>query len=244
MGILLNIQLSVFGNYNIEATATNISNLMQKINKLGKFEYLPNIVTGQNIDLIAGKINTTSNLSFITASQLSQIICMDNRIDCLINFNSDYQDTIDDSLQFCQDVLAIIMDNFPILGNRLAVNINELSNSFSPKLFESKLGQSVITVLDFYDDKTLDEWSTRANNRFPIKISGKLETLNVITELTLVQNNQNNNEKRILCHLDINTISENQGFRFRIDDLSSFICESKKIIHNIINNFKELDGCD
>lgn len=243
MGTLLNVQLSVFGNYNIETTAVNISNLMQKINELGKFEYLPNIVTGQNIDLLAGKINTTSNLSFITASQLSQIVCMDNRIDCLLNFNSEYQETVDNSLQFCQDVLTIIMDNFPILGNRLAININELSNSFSSELYKTKLGQSVISILDFYKNKTLDEWSTRANNQFPIQISGKSEILNVITELALAQNSQNN-EKRILCHLDINTIPENQGFRFSKNDLSSFICETKKIICNIRNNFEELDRCE
>ena len=197
MGILLNVQLSVFGNCNIKTTAANISNLMQKINRLGKFEYLPNIVSGQSIDLLEGKINTTSNLSFITASQLSHIICMDNRIDCLLNFNSEYQDTISNGLQFFQDVLAIIMYNFPILGNRLAININELSDSFSPELFNTELAQSVISVLDFYKDKSLDEWSTRANNQFPIQISGKTEILNVITELTLAQSSQNN-EKRIL----------------------------------------------
>lgn len=241
MGILLNVQLSVFGNCNIEATATNISNLMQEINKLGKFEYLPNIVSGQNIDLLAGKINTTSNLSFITASQLSQIMCMDNRIDCLLNFNSEYQDTIDNGLQFCKDVLSIIMNNFSILGNRLAININEVSNFVSPELQKTKFGQSIVKVLDFYKDKTLDEWSTRANNRFPIEISGRQEILNVITELNIAQNNQSR-EKRILCHLDINTIAENQRFRFSKDDLSSFICETEKIIENIRNNFEELDN--
>ena len=82
MGILLNVQLSDFGNCNIKTTAANFSNLIEKINRLEKFEYLPNIVSGQSIDLLEGKINTTSNLSFITASQLSHIICMDNRIVC------------------------------------------------------------------------------------------------------------------------------------------------------------------
>lgn len=243
MGMLLNVQLSVFGNYNIEATAANVSKLMQGINELGKFEFLPNIVSGQNIDLLAGKINTTSNLSFITTSQLSQIICMDNRIDCILNFNSEYQDTIDDSLQFCNNVLAVIMDTFPILGNRLAININELSNCISTELFKTKLVWSVISVFDFYKDKTLDEWSTRANTRFPVEILGKSEILNVITELNIAQNSQNS-EKRILCHLDINTIPENQGYRFKKDDLSSFICETKKIIYNIKNNFEELDICE
>lgn len=243
MGILLNVQLSVFGNDNIETTATNISSLMQKINGLGKFEYLPNIISGQNIDFLAGKVNTVPNLSFITASQLSQIICMDNRMDCVLNFNAEHQDTISNSLQFCKDVLTIMMDDFSILGNRLAININELSNSVLPELLKTKLGQSIASVFDFYKGKTLDEWSTRANNRFPIEISGKSETLNVITELNLVHNSQIN-EKRILCHLDINTVHENQGFRFSKDDLPSFICEAEKIIGNITNNFEELNSCE
>lgn len=40
MGMLLNVQMSIFGNYHIETTADNISILMQKLNALGKFEFL------------------------------------------------------------------------------------------------------------------------------------------------------------------------------------------------------------
>lgn len=240
MGMLLNVQLSVFGNYHIETTAKNVSNLMQKLNELGEFEFLPNIISGQNIDLLAGKINTTSNLSFVTSSQSCQIICMDNRMDCLLKFDSEYQDTIDNGLAFCNRVLGVIMDNFPILGNRLAININELSNPVSGDLLETNLGKSVVSVLDFYKDKKLDEWSTRANTRLSVDISGKPENLNIITELNIATNNQIN-EKRILCHLDINTVQENQGYRFNKEDLSSFIDETRKIIENLKNNFEELD---
>lgn len=243
MGMLLNIQMSIFGNYHIETTANNISILMQKLNELGKFEFLPNIVEGQNIDILAGKISTTSNVSFITSSQLCRVMCMDNRIDCILTFNPDYQDTIENSLQFCNDVLTVIMESFPILGNRLAININELSNPISTDLLETKLGKSIISVLDFYKNKTLEEWSTRSNTRFPINISEKAEMLNIITELNIVKNDQTM-EKRVLCHIDINTIPENQGFRFTNGDLSSFIKETKKIISNIKDNFEELDDCE
>ena len=47
-------------------------------------------------------------------------------------------------------------------------------------------------------------------------------------------------EKRLLCHMDINTIHENSGYRFGYQSIDEFVDETKKIIMNIKTNFEEL----
>ena len=243
MGKFLNVQFSVFSNSRIEPTAANASNLMQKINSLKKFEFLPNIISGQNFDLITGKINSISNLSFITPSNQSQIMCMDNRIDCIFNFSPSDNESLSEGVEFCRSILTIIMKEFSIIGNRLALNINNISDNLNENFKESECGRKLISQLDFYNTKNLIEWSTRCNTRIPIKISNKDEFLNIITELDLTQN-IGEKSKKILCHLDINTIPENQTYRFTYDKLDLFVAESNPLIDSIINDFERWVSCD
>ena len=89
MGVVLNFQLTAFSNNKIEPNAKNISMLMEKINSLNIKEFLPNVTTGQRIDMVKGKMESISNLGFITADQSGQIMCQDGRIDCFFNFTPD-----------------------------------------------------------------------------------------------------------------------------------------------------------
>ncbi len=241
MGTLLNVQLSVFGNYHIEASVANVTRLMQKLNELGRYEYLPSIVPAQNIDFMTGRVNTTSNLSFVASSNRSQILCMDNRLDCLMNFSTEDVENWEDCVQFCESVMDIIMGEYPIVGNRLAININVLGQPIQGEVQETALGQHIVSVLDFYKEQSLNEWSTRANSRIPMEINNQSEILNVITELNLAQNNENN-ERRVMCHLDVNTVPEKQDFRFAKESVHAFICETKGIITDLLNNFEAMNG--
>ena len=120
MGLLMNVQMSIFINNRIEPTPNNISTLMTKLNSLdsGNYEYLPNIIKSQNIDLSNGKISTVSNIAFSTISGNSRITCTDDRIDCQLNFNYDNPSTLENSLLFCVNALKTIIDTFCIYGKR------------------------------------------------------------------------------------------------------------------------------
>ena len=242
MGTFLNVQFSIFTNHRIAPTASNVTTLMGKINDLKKFEFLPNVVSTQNIDLGSGQLNAVSNLVFITASNQSQIMCMDNRIDCVFNFDPSCDDTLETSISFCKKVLNIIMQEYSILGNRLAINVNKISSALPENFKETHFGKKLIVCLDYYEQKNLVEWSTRYNTRTQVEISNKNEVLNVITDLTLAKDMQNES-KKILCHLDINTVPENQAYRFSCEDLEAFMKESIKVITPIINDFERLDAC-
>ncbi len=234
MGLILNVQLSVFCNYRIEPNAQNITNLMKKINELGQMEFLPNIISEQNIDLATGKVNIIPNLSFVTSDQSSQVICRNERIDCILNVPTDEKSELESSVEFAKKIVILIMENYSVQSNRLALNINLLGNQIQKMEFNKK----IMPALDFYDGKEIKEWSLRNNMSYNINVSGKNENLNVITELGIAVNNISN-EKRVICHMDINTMPENTGYRFKYDDFESFVEETQKIALTIKSNFED-----
>lgn len=237
MGIVLNLQLSAFINHRIEPNASNISNLMNKINALGVKEFLPNVTMGQTIDIVKGKVDTKSNLAFVTADKSGQIMCQDERLDCIFNFNQDSECVFENEIQKLENILALIMREYNIVSNRLALNVNLLGESYSGGLQNTTLGQHIVSSLNFYNNKILKEWSMRENVWHPITISNQEEMMNVITELSMVTNNQEN-ENRILCHMDINTIPENTGYRFNAESLREFVSGTELVASEIKTNFE------
>lgn len=239
MGIVLNVQLSVFSNCRIEPNTQNISNLMNKINCLGIKDFLPNVTAGQTIDLVKGTVNATPNLTFVTADKSAQIVCLDERIDCVFNYTQEQECDLEEALQWSEDIVSLIVEEFNIMSYRLALNISLLSNPYNDDIRNTDFGSKLVSVLNFYDDKTLKEWSTRQNAWCPITISNQEEMLNVITELSMVTN-ETGDEKRILCHMDINTIPENVSYRFNSEMLREFVCQTKVIASEIRTKFEEL----
>lgn len=242
MGSVLNMQLTAFCNYRIEPNVKNIMVLMEQINSLGGKEFLPNIITGQNIDLIKGNVETISNLRFVTIDNSGQIICQDNRIDCILNFTSKNQGSLND-IAYLQKIIRLIMKEYEIISNRMAWNIDLLSDFYDSKLQNTSFGQNVVSTLDFYKEKELKEWSFRENMWYPIRIAENKEILNVITELRMVTSNSGD-EKRLLCHMDINTIPERTGYRFDEKKVEEFVEEVKKIVVRIKDNFEEVSNYD
>lgn len=243
MGLLMNVQMSIFINNRIEPTPNNVSTLMTKLNTLdlGNYEYLPNIIKSQNIDLSNGKINTVSNIAFSTISGNSRITCTDDRIDCLLNFNYDNQSKLADCLLFCVKALTTIIDTFCIYGNRLAINIDQLSNKLPDNIWDSKLGASMISVFKFYEKHQLSDWSTNANSKIDLKINNVDEKINVNTKLQ-AGTDFSNNCKVLICHLDINTLAKNKGYRFSANALQPFAKKTMPYIEQILNEFVELDN--
>ena len=239
MSMFLNLQLTAFCNYKIEPSAKNISVLMDKINLLNIKEFLPNVTTGQTIDLVKGKVESVSNLGFVTVDKSGQIMCQDDRIDCIFNFTPDIRGDFEESANNLKVILKQILQENRILSNRLAFNVNLLSDSHSDGLKNTSFGHEIVSTLNFYKGKELKEWSSRENVWHTIKIANIDEILNVITELSMVTRNSGE-EKRLLCHMDINTIHENTRYRFGYESLDPFVDETKKIIANIKADFEEL----
>lgn len=240
MGIVLSLQLTTFCNYKIEPSPKNISLLMEKINSLNIKEFLPNVTTGQTIDLVQGKVESVSNLGFVTVDKSGQIMCQDDRIDCIFKFTPDTQGDFEENIKNLKAILkCILQQESRTISNRLAFNVNLLSDPYVGDLQNTSFGHNIVSTLNFYKEKKLKEWSSRENVWHSIKIANIDEMLNVITELSMVTSNSGE-EKRLLCHMDINTIPENAGYRFGYESIDKFVDETKKIITNIKTNFEEL----
>ena len=236
----MNVQYSVFSNNRIDPTPDIVNTMLTELNSMDKFSFIPNLITGQNIDLLAGKMNPVNNISFTTVDQLVQIACMNERIDVVLNGTEKNQDfTVEERILYARSVLYMIMKKYHIFSNRLALNISLLSNPIEGSVQETPLGKKLCSTLDFYSDNSLEEWSSRVNARKSIKIEND-ELLNIITELSLFVDGSG--KKRFLCHMDINTIFENSGYRFSFESLERFDCEVKKIVNEIAHNFEEVNN--
>ena len=241
MSILMNVQYSIFSNNRIEPTPDVVSNLLLELNALGEYVFIPNMIAGQNIDLLAGKVNPMNNISFITIDRQVQIACLNERIDVTINGTDKNQAiSIEEHIGFARSALAKIMEKNHIYSNRLAINISLLSDLIKDSIQETPLGRKLCNTLDFYNGTSLEEWSSRVNARKSIQVDNS-ELLNVITELSSVLDNESG-KKRFLCHMDINTIFENEGYRFSAGSLEAFDGEVMKITDEIKHNFEEVSN--
>lgn len=238
MSILMNVQYSIFSNNRIEPTPDVVNDLLSELNAMGKYVFIPSMIAGQNIDLLAGKVNPMNNISFVTIDQQVQIACMNERIDVVIN-GMDNNKTIpfEEHIEFARNALMKIMGKNHIYSNRLAINISLLSDIIEDPIQETPFWKKLCNTLAFYDGVPLEEWSSRVNARKTIQIDNS-ESLNVITELSSVLDNTSG-EKRFLCHMDINTIFENVGYRFSAGSLEKFDGAVMKIISEIKHNFEE-----
>ena len=238
MSILMNVQYSIFSNNRIEPTPDIVNSLLTELNAMGEYVFIPSMIAGQNIDLLAGKVNPVNNISFVTTDQQVQIACMNERIDVVINGTDNNQTVpLKEHIIFARHALAKIMEKNHIYSNRLAINISLLSDLIEDPIQETTLGREFCNTLAFYDGTSLEEWSSRVNTRKTIQVDSS-EVLNVITELSSVLDNASG-KKRFLCHMDVNTIIENAGYRFSTESLEKFDYEVMKIIDEIKHDFEE-----
>lgn len=237
----LNVQFSIFGEFSsIKATSENILKIMEN---LKDENFLPNTVVNQNIDINSKKIEVESRISFVTKDQQCNFVILDERIDLNYNFSNVTPQEPDTFLDQLKDnsirILGMLIKLYNIKGTRLAININILGNN----LIDNKVNYyyvKCIKGLDYYKDKNLLEWSFNTNSRVEADINNKIELLNVITNLSMATN-RDIKEKRLLCHFDINTIGENIVHRFEAEEWISFIKETKPIIIELIDSFKEIE---
>lgn len=240
MSKLINIQYSVFSNIHIKPSAEIINDMLTELNKIGEYNFIPNIIIGQNIDIPTGRIVPLNNISYITVDQRIQIACLNERIDVTINnADSSQSDSLFELIVYARKMLALVMKKNWILSNRLALNISLLSDTLESSIFESCIGKKYCKTLDFYLGEQLDEWSTRTNVKKEIKMDQN-ELLNIITEVSSIIDGASG-KRRFLCHMDINTIYENNGYRFSWESLEKFDNRIVSIVEEIKQEFDNAD---
>lgn len=235
MGAILSIQLSAFSNKRIIPSTDNIAKLMSKLKEMSGVDLLPSILNTQKIDISTGNLENVPNLSFSTSDNKEKVVCMENRIDCTFNFEIEKQDVVWDNFEVAVKILEFIMQDETVLANRLALNVNFISDICNGG---TKFENQVMNVVPFYQDKDIREWSSRINARETIKINSKEEILNIITEYNHIT--QDRIGAKIICHCDINTIQENKDYRFYSSDIECFAKQAKEIFVNIQSDLENM----
>lgn len=242
MATVLNYQLTIFGTYSIEPSPDTITLLMNAINKATGELFLPNLISGQQVEIPSNRITTISNLGYVTQNQKYNISILNERID--INYhrvdNSDLG--ISDFYQFAVKALSAIMQECSLKSNRLAANIQVLANAIHEPLIPD-LGKKLVASAEYYDDKPFVEWSTRINSISFVQIDNIEEKLNTILSINTAVENPSQRQA-LLYHLDINTVPQNTTLRFCNTSLAEFTTNVTPIIEKILIDVERLISID
>ncbi len=236
MCLISNIQFSVFSENSIEANMETIVELLGELNEFQDYEFLPNIMPIPKFNRTTGKLITDNRVLFTTTDYTRQIACLGNRIDVMININNNIE--LKNHLDYEQKILSMIMEKEKIQSNRLAINVDFISDVFNGNLRDTKMGKNLCKTFKFYDNLSLNEWAIRMNSRKEITIN-EPEILNVVSEISIM-NEDNSQNYRFLCHVDINTVQETSKYRFDFSNIKKFENESLCIITDLKENFEEL----
>ena len=231
------IEITVFHNNHIEPTVATIENIKKKMGDIAGCQFSPVIAVEQGLDPIHNKIVSINSLVLNTVPLSYQVCCMNEWISVRLNVEKDDHNVdIDAFGKLAVKMLTQLMEDASIYSNRLALNVNILSEALTSEFRDTSIGKKMYQTLNFYKDAPIEEWSSRVNSRVKIQMK-KEETLNVINDISIV-NEKGTRNKRILCHLDINTAQENTAFRFSSGDLQPFSTEVLKIVEQIRNDFE------
>jgi hypothetical protein len=236
---VISLQLVVFCNRHIAPTPDKIVSIMERINSLSELEFLPSTITAQNIDVFTRQVMNVSNLSFSTlvAEKACKITYHDTRIDVVFDVTSNTFLNYEQDVSIASKLLETVMDVDNIVGNRLAFIVGTVNVAGSDSY--STLVNSMMKPLEFYKERTLDEWAYSCNIRETVDIKGVKEAVNVLTDMGCAQNLVTI-EKGLRCQTDINTLPEHGEYRFSACDIQHFINAVKPTADTIMSEFERI----
>lgn len=235
---IVNFQTSLFGSFiNIKPRTAVVLSLL---NNLKDESFIPGTIDLLSLNPVSGEIATENRIQMVSEDKTWNIVFLENRIDFNYNYRPDTQKyiKIDDLCNYVKNLVEKVFRTFPeTTGNRIAVNGKILLEEMSDdefKVFTEKFA----APLNLYKEEVLQEWSTRFNLRKEIKWDDKKELCNCITELSKVypQNDPQINE--IAVSIDINTVAQNDDYRFKAKDIIQFSQKANIIIDNV---FEEIE---
>lgn len=238
VAVMINYQLSIFGTYNIVPTPENVTLLMNAVNQATGEMFLPNLISGQQVEIPTNRITTISNLGYVTQNQKYNIAILNDRIDISFNRIDDTELTIVDFYNLAVKALSAIMENSHLQARRLAANIQAVGNTLSEEQI-ANMGKRVITSAAYYSEKPLVEWSTRINSESSIQISGTDEKLNTILSISTAKSAPTQSTA-LIYHLDINTLPLLTELRFDAASLNDFVTGVTPIVDVILDDVERL----
>jgi hypothetical protein len=244
--INLRYQVSLFGNYDeIVPNSENIKFFFDNFTNKGMMPYQTQEVS---IDITSEESNykNSHRLSLADLERKWNIKFNSDRIDIVfVNSNIGVTEMIskEDFLKETMFFLEKIDSKFTKSHKRVAFVTNHL---FTPADI-SKSSKSFTNSIDYFDGKSILEWSNRVATRVKLLYGGQEDVVNVISAMRsigqpMMIKNTHSFFQGLALNIDINTIPENETYRFRFQDLESMFNEMLRIDEIVeAQNIQKLD---
>lgn len=220
----LKYQVSIFLNASeLDATSKNISDMMNVFSDKG---FIPNVF--QEIS----NLNPKPQNRFALQSQNKEwhINFGFNRIDIEKNPASVKGENLGSLIDFCdeaKDITKRILSKFPKKAKRLSLVTRVLLDEMTEKKL-NEVYKKLFKAPKIYNDNPPFEWNWRVVSHLNKKIQESEEIFNVITTLNRIsaevrEGNSISSLDRIELNLDVNTIPQNNEYRFDFSKIESFL---------------------
>lgn len=230
--ITLRHQIVIFGNY--DDITPNMDNIKYFIDVFSDKNLIPSQFREVNVNLTENTVKNTelSRLSLTSTDGMWNIRFNIDRIDfVLTNSNIGKVDMPNTELFITEveDILTKVHKKFPKSYKRVGFVSQYLFKNIDTNTSSQKANKTII----FFNEKPIIEWSNKTTTRIPIHIPEQ-ELINISNELRWVKTNIKVEDKNmlfdgLLLSIDINTINENQNYRFNTNNIKVLLKEISKI---------------
>ena len=236
--INLRHQVVVFGNY--DEITPNMENIKYFIEVFADKNLIPSQykeisfnVTGNTV-----KNSDSARLSLTSINGMWNIRFNVNRIDFVLtnsNIGRVEMPNTETFLSEVEDILTKVSQRFPKNYKRVGLVSQFLFKDISSKQSSQKANKAI----NFFDDKPIFEWSNKTTTRMTVQIP-EAEIVNISNELRWLKTNIKIEDRNalfdgLLLNIDINTLNENENYRFNNTNLKGLLKEMSQISELIKN---------
>ncbi len=230
--INLRHQIVVFGNY--DDITPNMDTIKYFIDVFANKNLIPSQFKEISLNLTGNTVNNsdTSRLSLTSTNGMWNIRFNVDRIDFVLTNSNIGKIDMPDAESFLtevDDILTKVSKKFPKTHKRVGL----VSQYLFKDIDSSNSSKKANKTITFFNDKPIIEWSNKTATRITIQIP-EAEVINISNELRWVKTNIKIEDKSalfdgLLLNIDINTINENQNYRFNNDNLKLLLKEISQI---------------
>ena len=224
----------------IEANSTNIAKMMNLFNERG---LVPTTQSEFSITDTSPQMQLRFNLKSVNNEW--DIHFGIGRIGITKNATDTRGDNIGTIEQFSADVSDIyskINSKFPQQANRIALSSNVILSEMKEDIL-NEIYLKLFNPIKLYADNNPTEWNSRTVARMQKEFSGNTEIFNFVSEINRINGFININQEikpidnRIAINIDINTIQDNETYRFGTKELECFYSNVSIWYNDLLSNF-------
>jgi hypothetical protein len=235
--MVLRYQLSIFGSFDeIKPSAENIKFFIDKFSDKG---FIPNQFTEARVEIrseLNKGIETTKNvessrLRLNDSDKKWDIRFASERIDFrFINSNIGQTKMIEKDVFISEvsEFINRINEKHQIKSKRIGLVTQYLYDN----LDLNKVSNSFLNNIAFFDQKQVIDWNAKTTTRHKIEAINEVANLGMdvrrIRQLMKI-NNGTSLFDGVLLNIDINTLAENESYRFTVESIKSLIIEFSTI---------------